>query len=139
MCYYIHSVSFQKEISTFYEKFKHKSWDMLFFGSFWQANYSDSSDNSIAVKPFQINQATAYLINEHYFDYYQNYLWNSYQKLLEYPADVRFICDQMWNEKELKNDQIYVLQKKLVGQCINYSNTCDAIMLGGHPDLYLNN
>jgi len=114
-------------ISKFYQQFGN-DWDALFIGSFYQGYYNPDTD--LFLRPTQMNQTTAYVINERFVHVWLNYLKNCIHQRMINPTDLNGIIDQGWSEL-LINRKIYCSNPKLVAQADNHSDIMNTHTLGG--------
>lgn len=103
-------------------------WDALFIGSFYQGYYNPETDRFI--RPIQMNQTTAYVINDRFVEEWLTYLHVCVTKRMTNPAGLNGIIDQEWNPL-LSARAIYCSNPKLVAQADNHSDILHAYSLGG--------
>ena len=124
---FTHGVAITHQIiGKFYHQFGN-DWDALFIGSFYQGYYNP---DDLFVRPIQMHQTTAYIINERFVHIWLNYLENCVRQRMINPTDLNGVIDQNWGEL-LINQKIYCLNPKLVTQADNHSDIMHAHTLGG--------
>lgn len=103
-------------------------WDALFIGSFYQAYYDPAVEKF--PRPVQMNQTTAYILNDRFADEWLVYLHGCVSKRMLSPQGLNGILDQEWGPM-LKDRKIYCTNPKLIAQADNFSDILHNFSLGG--------
>lgn len=114
-------------LDSFYHQLGN-DWDALFIGSFYQGYYNPETD--LFIRPIQMNQTTAYVINDRFVHDWLKYLENCVHQRMIDPTGLNGVIDQSWGEL-LANRKIYCSNPKLVAQADNHSDIMNTPTLGG--------